>query len=165
MIERVHCAPRSGGGNAVDCCGNLRLDVARLYLDVKGGARADCVKNLLKRRKGDAGSKLEIVELGQRKGRDGATGNRGIGSRRKHMIVMDDDHAVAGPVNIELDSVYARIECRLEGQKRILGVSVANAAVGNYFRNAQLFPSAEVGCWIMICVNVFAWIASNMRVE
>ena len=69
---------------------------------------------------------------------------------------MNDHDSVASAVYIELDSVYARIECRLEGQKRILGVSVANAAVGNYFRNAQLFPSAEVGCWIMICVNVLA---------
>ena len=61
------------------------------------------------------------------------------------MVVMDDHHAVASTVYIQLNPVCARIECRLEGQNRILGVSVANAAVGNYFRNAQLFPSAEVG--------------------
>ena len=56
------------------------------------------------------------------------------------MIVMDDNDSVASPVYIELNPVCARIECRFESQKRILGVSVANAAVGNYFRNAQLFP-------------------------
>ena len=61
------------------------------------------------------------------------------------MIVMDDHDSVASAVYIELNSVCARIERRFESQKRILGVSVANAAVGNYFRNAQVFPSAEVG--------------------
>lgn len=81
------------------------------------------------------------------------------------MIVMDDHDSIAGPVNIELNPVCARIECRLEGQKRILGVSVANAAVGNYFRSVQAFPSAEVECWIMICINVFPRIASNIRIE
>ena len=60
------------------------------------------------------------------------------------MIVMDDHDSVASAVYIELDSVCARIECRLEGQKRILGVSVADAAVGDYFRDAQLLPSGQV---------------------
>jgi len=78
---------------------------------------------------------------------------------------MDDNDPVASRVNIQLHSVSAGIKCRFEGQKRILGVSVANATVGDYFRNAQLFPSGEVGCSIMICVNVSPWIASNMRVE
>lgn len=78
---------------------------------------------------------------------------------------MDDDDAIARRVNIELDCICARIECRLEGQKRILGVSVANAAVGDYFRNAQLSSLRPSPCSIMICVNVSAWIASNMRVE
>ena len=78
---------------------------------------------------------------------------------------MDDHYSITSGVNIELNSVDARIQCGFKGQKRILGVSVADAAVGNYFRSTQLFPSGEVGCWIMICVNVSGWIASNMRVE
>lgn len=79
--------------------------------------------------------------------------------------MVDDYYSITSGVNIELYSVNARIQCRFESQKRILGVSVADPAVGNYFRNTQLFPSGEVGCWIMICVNVSTWIASNMRVE
>ena len=55
---------------------------------------------------------------------------------------MHDDDSIRSPVNVELDPVYARVERSLEGQKRILGVSVANAAVRDYFRNAQWFPSA-----------------------
>jgi len=59
------------------------------------------------------------------------------------MIVMDDDCSVTCAVNIELDSVNTRVKCGLEGQKRIFGVSVADPAMGNYFRNAQLFPLAK----------------------
>jgi hypothetical protein len=60
------------------------------------------------------------------------------------MIVMDYNNSIARRVNIELDSVHPGVQCRFEGQKRILGVSVADAAVGDYFRNAQLVPSGEV---------------------
>jgi hypothetical protein len=60
------------------------------------------------------------------------------------MIVMDDNYSIACRVDIELDSVCPCVQCRFEGQKRILGVSVANATVGDYFRNAQLLPSGEV---------------------
>ena len=143
MIERVHSAARAGSRSALDYRRNLRLDVARFYLYVQGGTRANCLKNLLKRRKGNAWSKLEVVELRQRQGSDGASRNRGIGSRRKDRIVMDDDDSIGSRVNIELNPVNARIECCVEGQKRIFGVSVANAAVGNYFRSAQLFSLAE----------------------
>ena len=81
------------------------------------------------------------------------------------MIVMDHNDSIASSVNIELNSVNARIQRCFEGQKRIFGVSVADTAVGNYFRNTQRFLSSEGGCWIMICVNVSPWIASNMRLE
>ena len=51
---------------------------------------------------------------------------------------MDNNDSVARRVNIELHSVSAGVQRCLEGQKRILGVSVANATMGDYFRNAQL---------------------------
>ena len=60
------------------------------------------------------------------------------------MIVMDDNYSITSGVNIELNSVDARIQCGFKGQKRILGVSVADAAVRDYFRNAQVGPSGEV---------------------
>jgi hypothetical protein len=44
---------------------------------------------------------------------------------------------VTGRVYIELDRIGAGVERGLESRKRILGVSVTNAAVCNDFRCAQ----------------------------
>lgn len=80
MIERVHRAARCSW-NTLNYVDNLRLDIARLYLDVQGGAPADRLKDFLKRRKRHAWRKFEVLELRQRKGRDCAAGDRGIDSR------------------------------------------------------------------------------------
>ena len=120
------------------------LYVARFYFYVYGGTRTDCLQHLLERGKPDARSDLETVELRKRNRRDSAPGDGRIDRRRKHRIVMDDNDSIACCVNVQLDAVGARIQCRLEGRKRILGVSVANAAVGNYFRGRQrFFPLAK----------------------
>lgn len=159
-------AARCCGRNARYDCRHAGLYVARLYLYVYGGTRPDCLQHLLKRWKGDTRSQLETVELCQRNRGDRAPGDGRIEGRRKEGVVMDHNSSITRCMNVELDAVGARIQCRFEGRKRILGVSVANATVGNYFRVAQIFsPIGEGGCLIIICVNVRPGIASNMRVE
>ena len=115
------------------------FNVSRFYFNVDGGTSAHCLQHLLERGKPDARSDLEIVELRMLKRRDGAACDGRIDRRRKQWVVMDHDSSIACCMNVELDAVGTRIQCRFEGRKRILGVSVANAAVGNYFRGRQLF--------------------------
>src|SRR5687767_14143109 len=106
---------------------DARLYVARFYFYVYGGTRTDCLQHLLKCGKPDARSELEIVQLSERNRGDSAAGEGRIDRRRKQRVVMDDNGSIACCVNVELDSVGARIQGRFEGRKRILGVSVTNA--------------------------------------
>lgn len=159
-------APRGCGRDArYDGC-HPGFYVSRLYFYVYGATRTDCLQHLLKRGKPDARSDLEIVELRKRNRRDGASRDGRIDRRRKQRVVMNHNGSIACCMNVELDAVGARIQCRFEGRKRIFGVSVANATVGNYFRGKQLFfPLAKANAPIIICVNVRPRIASNMRIE
>src|SRR5688572_23108639 len=132
-------APSARGRDARHDRRDADFYVPRFYFYVYGGTRTDCLQHLFKRGKPDAGSYLEIVEVRKRNRRDSTAGDGRIDRRRKQRVVMDYNGSIACCVNVELDGIGTSIQCRFEGRKRILGVSVANATVGNYFRGRQLF--------------------------
>ena len=119
-----------------------RLDAGRLDLDVDGNISTDCIENCGER--GDLDvlvqselPELVVAELGDAMAREAV----GVDDR----IVVDDDGAVAGCVDVELDCLGPQLDGAEKCRDRILWQELVRPPVGDLFRQAwawrgQAFP-------------------------
>ena len=128
MIERVHRTTRIVLAKDAH---DERLNAPRFDLDVNHRVGSDCVED------GGEGGNLnalvepKIPELCVRQLGDGA--RRQIGSIYSR-IVVNDDSAVAGAVDVQLDRLSTELDSAQKRRDRVLGQGLMRSPVGDLFR-------------------------------
>ena len=98
------------------------LDSRALDLHEQGDAAAHELAQLGQRRNRHARRRLVAAELAERERRDRRP-------RRQSFVVMDDDHAVGGGVDVQLEAVRARVDRQLERRKGVFARQAGHAAM------------------------------------
>jgi hypothetical protein len=120
-------APRARVSNAAH---HQRLDVGCLDLDVGHHAVSDCRERGSEGRYPHAfGERVPPEILGDEVRDSGCTSGRGFDS----LVMVHNDDAITGSVDVELDRVGADLDRVLEGRNGVFGKSLVRAPVGDRF--------------------------------
>jgi hypothetical protein len=127
VVERVHGAPASVGANYIHY---EFLDIRSLYFHIDTRASPDQRQDFVQ-----CGYRLDPgVHFRQLGSAEGGDGLRRSVATCQFPIMMHDQVAVAGGVDVELDAVHAELQGALEARQRVFGVFGWRAAMGYYFR-------------------------------